>query len=328
MQKLACPIASDYQRSTPFDIVMAMSCFAGMIYGILAYINPNFFFGPHSSVFPSFVQTSMESNDLDPITTHMMRLEGVSVISIILCYYLFDFGRVEYERAALKGFLVGHVATAIVLFTEIKGEATTEYYIKEALPSTLVWSTCHTFLLTYALAKLPKSPKKQGAVKKGSSRPSFSVPPDIDSAIFYACALVVALTCTKGFRGPDPAVFPVTPLKDNSYDPIMILEAKTVAAWYMPQIYHLLFSSQTMPGVTYKAMSVSIILTLPVLALALHDEIGNVRAFEAMICSCIGLLAVSLYRLRELTSKKTALDNDFTDGMHLRDGRVISYKSQ
>ena len=217
-----------------------------------------------------------------------------------------------------------------MLFTEIKDEATTEYYIKEALPSTLVWSTCHTFLLTYALAKLPKSTKKQGAAKKGSSRPSFSVPSDtcIDSAIFYPCALVVALTCTKGFRGPDPAVFPVTPLKDNSYDPIMILEAKTVAAWYMPQIYHLLFSSQTMPGVTYKAMSVSIILTLPVLALALHDEIGNVRAFEAMICSCIGLLAVSLYRLRELTSKKTALDNDFTDGMHLRDGRVISYKSQ
>ena len=299
-----------------------------MMYGILAYANPNFFFGPKSDIFPSFIKTSLKSNDLDPITVHMMRLEGVSVISIILCYYLFDFGRVEYERAALKGFLVGHVATAIVLFTEIKNKATTEYYIKEALPSTLIWSTCHMVLLTYALAKLPKSTKKQGAVKKGSSRPSFSVPPNIDSAIFYACAFVVALTCTKDFRGPDPAVFPVTPLKDNSYDPIMILEAKTVAAWYMPQIYHLLFSSQIMPEVTHKAMSLSIILTLPVLALAIYDRIGNDRAFIAMICSCIGLLAVSLYRLRELTSKKTKLDDDFSDGMHLRDGRVISYKSQ
>ena len=111
----------------------------------------------------------------------------------------------------------------------------------------------------------------------------------------------------------------------------MILEAKTVAAWYMPQIYHLLFSSQMMPEVTHKAMSLgflSIILTLPVLALAIYDRIGNDRAFIAMICSCIGLLAVSLYRLRELTSKKTKLDDDFSDGMHLRDGRVISYKSQ
>lgn len=328
MKKPTCPIASDYQRSTPFDIVMAMSCLAGMIYGILAYANPNYFFGPKSNIFPSFIQTSLESNDLDPITTHMMRLEAVSVISTILCYYLFDFGRIEYERAALKGFLVGHLATAIVLFAEIKNKTTTEYYIKEALPSTLVWSSCQMVWLTYSLAKLPKSPIKQDATKKGRPRSPFSVPPDIDSAIFYACASVVALTCTKGFRGPDPAVFPVTPLKDNSYDPIMILEAKTVAAWYMPQIYHLLFSSQMMPEVTHKAMSLSIILTLPVLALALNDGIGYDRAFMAMICSCIGLLVVSLYRLRELTSTKTNLDGDTSDGMHLRDGRVISYKSQ
>ena len=274
---------------------------------------------------------SLDSNDLDPITTHMMRLEAVSLISMTLCYYLFDFGRIEYERAALKGFLVGHIATAIVITTEIQNEFTTEYYIKEALPSTLASSTFHIVFLTYELAKLSKISSSMKKLKKGNAHSNFhfAVPPDIDSAIFYACAVVVALTCIKGLRGPDPAVFPVTPLKDNSYDPIMMLEAKIVAAWYMPQMYHLLFSSQMMPEVTHKAMSLSIILTLPVLVLAIIDGIGNDWAFIAMICSCIGLLVVSLYRLPALTSKtKTKIDRNIIEGMHLRDGRVVSYKSQ
>ena len=321
--KLSCLIKSNFERSLLADVLGAFSCLFGISYGLAAYTAPNYFFGPNGLT-PAFIKTDLESNDLDPITEHYMRCQGISLITLIVSYYLFAFGDLESERMFLKCSFFAHAAVLAISATWLKDEAVQEFSGISTLQATCLFSAVQIVRIGHGLLDLPKT-------KAHSSEAAMA--PSIDSIIFYACALYVGQICaSKAYFGADATFFPGT-----EFNAQMNAEARMFGAWFIPYVYILLFEAQRMPKLTYKIMAFCCMLTLPVKMKVIHEGHCNQKAFSAIFIATATFMVLAFYRLGafsrdDLGKKKHANSEEIIgaldDGMHLRDGRVISQKAQ
>mmetsp|Transcript_16074 Transcript_16074/g.32335 ORF Transcript_16074/g.32335 Transcript_16074/m.32335 type:complete len:337 (-) Transcript_16074:1089-2099(-) len=316
--KISCPIKSNYERSTLIDVIYALSCLVGISYGLAAYTAPNFFFGPNGGMMPGLTgtKTSLESNDLDPITEHYIRSQGVSLITLIFSYYFFAFGDLESERVLAKSFFVGHAACLAVFTMWLRDGGLGEYYESSVLKIACLWFALQMAWDVYAITSLPKPKVKSSGV------PS---PPSTDTVIFYACALYVGQSCaSRVLLGADPTYFPNT-----DFDALMNVEAQLFGAWFIPSVYILLFEAQKNLRLTYKIMIICCISTLPEIMKVIHEGNGDQRAFASVFAFSAAFMALAFYRLGAFDMEEDGTEAKTEDeGMRLRDGRVISHKAQ
>ena len=334
---------SNYARSAVLDGVTAVAALLAFSYGLAAYVAPNKFLAPQidTNALSPFLKTSLPSNDLDPITQYFLRCQGISTLALIASYYLFAWGDLESERSFSRAFLVGHLSNFALAVHLFQDESTKEFYEDQALTMNVYVTALYVILWAYALFKMPRPKSKQHKSKKTQSK-SVPIPPSVDTAIFYACALYITSICVStAIFGADRKYFPRTPLPNDAFDVIMDSEARASGVWFIPGVYMLLFEGQRLPQLIYKTMILYILLTLPIMVITIRDDntYVNRKAIASTMVSDAIFLVLAVYRLVALRKEEELFKSTHSklegggivesdEGMTLRDGRVISYRAQ
>jgi hypothetical protein len=258
-----------------FPAVRLFSSLYGLVFGVLAYAAPNFFFGPNG-VFPKtfYKTTCLESNDLDPITIHCLRYASVEVITLCLGH-LFLFDNENFVRCSralnrlaficYSSFFIHHVAI-------ILGPSGTFYKTSIAIFAGI--DLVFALFFQWFLKELP-----------ASDTALLVAPTRIQRIANIVTGIFAGIFCVaRSVSGASHTFVPRTPLENNEFDSNMMGAARLFGLSLFPAVFAALVEGNNVPKFIIKMSSLYGILMLPVLFMAVHDTSGyfNQEAFTAL----------------------------------------------
>lgn len=235
----------------------------GLWYGIFAYAAPNYSFGPNG-LFPLYRKTSLETNELDPISIFYIRVHGLNTLFLVLSYYLFTRGSKERKRAHTKMLLAEKLASVATVLRIMTDKDFDEFYARAVWQFFLALGVLYIIWFASILERYPV-PKKVEQAPLSSADMIWIVLTAIHAGYFCIHTLVI---------GPIPIFWQATPLENNGFDLIMRESAHMMATSLVPIVLFLSTDAWTMPTFCWKMLCLYMIICTPVMFKQIYDDSG------------------------------------------------------